>query len=610
MNSKERTQALYDQFIALMDEVHGQINSLQGKSKEYNILQRSYLETLSRQGSEARVRMHETMKETEWDRLVIAFFGETNAGKSTLIDTFRVVFDEPERRQIIEQNGGKPVDGVIIGDGRADFTRVYHEYKMMVNGRPFTLIDVPGIEGHEDEQIKEEIQLALKKAHVVFYVCNQKPDTATAEKITQYLSQWVNVYAIYNIRGGVSNYDEDEERETLLTEQILRNMTLIDDGFKNTLPSVYKGIYPVQALLANCAIADFSEEREDLRKKQKKLIQYFGDSDSLYNFSGFPHLINLIDEKSQNYLDEVDKANEQKIASLYRHSMQEMQDVIELNRKRVNLLEKALERFRSRINLSFQDAQRSLVREVDMVVEKHFDDYYDKVCIIINTTFEYGIGRKREKLISVSETQLQDHLQEDIPTAINRIVTRLQERIEKDSRELQELYTTPIQMAQGLQCIPTVKMDMKQSLGQLNLSKKDYRDLLLHVGGMASVGFQIGFMFPVIGNVAGTLLGAIVGLIHDIALRYRKQGSTRGKAKDHARREMLSAMQKCRDEHVHPALQQIQDLLEEQHHLLITNIQEEQENMENMHSLLSDTQQHLIHNENNIWGRLKNAPSV
>lgn len=35
---------------------------------------------------------------SEWDKFCIAFFGETNAGKSTIIETLRVIYDEETRR--------------------------------------------------------------------------------------------------------------------------------------------------------------------------------------------------------------------------------------------------------------------------------------------------------------------------------------------------------------------------------------------------------------------------------------------------------------------------------------------------------------------------------
>lgn len=33
----------------------------------------------------------------EWDSFTIAFYGETNAGKSTLIESLRIYYDEPEK---------------------------------------------------------------------------------------------------------------------------------------------------------------------------------------------------------------------------------------------------------------------------------------------------------------------------------------------------------------------------------------------------------------------------------------------------------------------------------------------------------------------------------
>ena len=45
-------------------------------------------------------------------------------------------------------------DGLIVGDGQADFTKTYDEYHLNIFGKPFTLIDVPGIEGKEEEIVK------------------------------------------------------------------------------------------------------------------------------------------------------------------------------------------------------------------------------------------------------------------------------------------------------------------------------------------------------------------------------------------------------------------------------------------------------------------------
>src|SRR5574344_2831539 len=38
---------------------------------------------------------------SEWDKFCLAFFGETNAGKSTIIESLRIIYDEESRRSKI-----------------------------------------------------------------------------------------------------------------------------------------------------------------------------------------------------------------------------------------------------------------------------------------------------------------------------------------------------------------------------------------------------------------------------------------------------------------------------------------------------------------------------
>jgi len=42
----------------------------------------------------------------EWEKFTMAFFGETNAGKSTIIESLRILFNEESRQQLIDQNQG------------------------------------------------------------------------------------------------------------------------------------------------------------------------------------------------------------------------------------------------------------------------------------------------------------------------------------------------------------------------------------------------------------------------------------------------------------------------------------------------------------------------
>ncbi|PDW49617.1 GTPase [Helicobacter pylori] len=109
----------------------------------------------------------------EWENFTIAFYGETGAGKSTLIECLRMFFKEQSKADQQErfkrlysnyqnnyQNDGRNKqailnelhslqDGAIIGDGRSDFTLETRSYTLKHGNKTFTLLDVPGIEGDE-----------------------------------------------------------------------------------------------------------------------------------------------------------------------------------------------------------------------------------------------------------------------------------------------------------------------------------------------------------------------------------------------------------------------------------------------------------------------------
>lgn len=277
LSSKDEIKKAYKNLQEILQSTQRDVFDLNGVNSQFNTVKGKIAFAFDSKIKEAKKELDVALKDTVWDNLVIAFFGETNAGKSTIIETFRILFDDKRKKE----------DGLIVGDGRHDFTKTYEEYHLSIAGHPFTLIDVPGIEGNESE-FKDVIKTALHKAHCIFYVQghNKKPDRATAEKIKKYLGDWVKVYSIYNVRGGVSNYDEEEERETLITSGILKAESLIRAEFKTILGDVYAGHVTLQGLLAMSAKASFSSKREDLIRGQQKLLKYFGGSaDKVLEFS-------------------------------------------------------------------------------------------------------------------------------------------------------------------------------------------------------------------------------------------------------------------------------------------------------------------------------------
>ncbi len=131
------------------------------------------LEVFQKLESKSLKELESLKNNEEWENFTIAFYGETNAGKSTLIECLRLFFKEQSK--VVQQERFKRLysnyqenyqnderkkqailnelhslqDGAIIGDGRSDFTLKTRSYPFQYNHQTFTLLDVPGIEGNE-----------------------------------------------------------------------------------------------------------------------------------------------------------------------------------------------------------------------------------------------------------------------------------------------------------------------------------------------------------------------------------------------------------------------------------------------------------------------------
>jgi len=69
----------------------------------------------------------------EWDKFTMAFFGETNAGKSTIIESLRILFKEDARQQLLQQNAqnlAKYEQELLqhVHQVRESLNKVYSEY--------------------------------------------------------------------------------------------------------------------------------------------------------------------------------------------------------------------------------------------------------------------------------------------------------------------------------------------------------------------------------------------------------------------------------------------------------------------------------------------------
>lgn len=290
--------------MRLNDEVKTKNRLLDGVKTELgNVLDKKF--------DDALAKMNEAINEMPWDRLGIAFFGETTAGKSTLVEMFRTLF---------ERNRPRGNDGLIIGDMSPDFTQKSTEYEMEIDGRPFVLVDAPGTEG-DVKKFRPEIEKSLRRVHCVFYVKKGKGvfESTVAENIGTYLRDCADVYSIQNVPG--FDYEGEDDRKTLLSDAVREDGRLIGEGLRKILnPDAYKGNIPVQGLIALCAHAEFASKRQDLKENQCYFRERFGNADAMWKFSNAQALVDLVKElaKPENFTVEINAANERRLKSLVR----------------------------------------------------------------------------------------------------------------------------------------------------------------------------------------------------------------------------------------------------------------------------------------------------
>ena len=585
----ERFEARYQELSSYLCSIAAKIDAIRTDNTKQAGIKKNLLAFLETYIKDSMNKLGEIKTGARWDKLVIAFFGETNAGKSTIIETFRILFDESRNRA--EKEG----DGLIVGDGRSDFTKVYEEYNLKINGKEFILIDVPGIEGRE-EDFRDEIKRALNQAHCVFYVQghNKKPDIKTAEKIKNYLSDWVNVYSIFNVRGGASNYDESDERETLETEAVRKNEQLIQDTFRGILGNIYKGNLTLQALLAMCARGHFSSTREDLLRAQKKLLGYFGSADAVLRFSRFDRIMQLVDEKSEHYTDEIVEANKQKLIAQYRKVYQGLVDMIAEQQRDIDRLKERLIRFDVDMNMSFEETIRAIRNQMAYEHTKVFDDFKREVCDVLDDDYN---KEDSEKEIQQRAERLFETYTMESKIIVEYEFSRLEEKIRERRRELDNIQIGELHID-----ISNLEMpNLDEAFGKMNLNFGDVFGFATTVGGTA-----LAFNAAIPGF--GTLIGAGVGLLLWGGKQLFLGDSKREEAKNEARKRIDEKKRESQSTSLNKQINLIERTLDNEKDRFRQIIRNERSNLQQLSDAIEDAQRQVVayanHIKNTAYGEI------
>ncbi|MCS7244667.1 MAG: GTPase domain-containing protein [candidate division WOR-3 bacterium] len=298
----------------------------------------------------------------EWKTLNVGFFGETNVGKSTIIEALSCG------------------DGSSIGDGRKDYTKEVIEREVYINGYKVKLIDMPGIEGNE-RYVQEKIKKAVNSCHIVFFMLNsgKEIERGTLEKLKSYLNERALVFGLINRR---LNIQKLKYSTNLLDEDTIKTANRVHEQMRIALGNYYGGrVIVIDALLAFLgrgrlvrSLYSFNDKIAEFLYYKEKVLQILGKEEEVIKASRINSLISLLGEVCKMQELYILRYNASKIAKEMKDCVESIEREIDtfasslsFSRKEYELLKDAAKEFRytkTRIEQLIDDILRNVKNKV------------------------------------------------------------------------------------------------------------------------------------------------------------------------------------------------------------------------------------------------------
>ena len=334
----------------------------------------------------------ELKKNSEWDKLVIAFYGETNAGKSTLIEALRIYLGEivktknmskfnelkqkfgglsVEKIREIQENKEKLDDQektILVSNEQnrkalinrlrlflISFKRIFlnKEVCEMIeladgaiigDGRPdftrkstsyefddFILIDLPGIEGSE-EKVIEEILESVKRAHAVFYVTSSVTPPQKGEDnkkgTIEKIKEHLSDQSEVYVLFNKRINSHQQLKENLLNEGEQKSLLVVDEKMREIIGDSYASHKVVSAKIAFLGVAECLLEGSKAAQDRAKFLDKF-DKNELIKRSNLDEFgLFLKNELANNAKKKIKKSNFYKANNVLKKLIDVLKDIL------------------------------------------------------------------------------------------------------------------------------------------------------------------------------------------------------------------------------------------------------------------------------------------
>ena len=302
-------------------------------------------------------------------------------------------------------------DGIIISE-KSDFTKKVTKYNFVYKEKKFTLLDVPGIEGDEEEVI-DEISNAIKKSHIIFYIhqAEKIPESGTLEKIKKHLNSSTEVYAISN------KFITD--LESLDVDNIEDVANDLNNKMKDSLNENYIKSNIISAQMIFLALSDCLTIDSNLYLEQEFLFKNISREDLLEKLKFNDFLKFIIDEVIINEKYKIKKSNYNKLDK----TLCELIDI--LNKASIENFEPLSSQIYNEVNeasSNLRNTMRKLKIDLELAVNKQVDIFKNSTRDYIYKQIEENISDDilKSKFEVIVEKNL-EQLPKSIYTSIEKI---------------------------------------------------------------------------------------------------------------------------------------------------------------------------------------------